>query len=61
MTLPLLPVAWTLCYEALFYVAATFVLADRRWLYPVLGLFVAAMATPAAWRRVPVSGQSADP
>ncbi|MEP7173776.1 MAG: acyltransferase [Aestuariivirga sp.] len=44
MTLPLLPVAWTLCYEALFYVAATFVLADRRWLYPVLGLFVAAMA-----------------
>jgi exopolysaccharide production protein ExoZ len=43
MTLPLLPVAWTLCYEALFYVAATFVLADRRWLFPVLGLFVAAM------------------
>ncbi|MCC7481163.1 MAG: acyltransferase, partial [Hyphomicrobiales bacterium] len=40
MTLPLLPVAWTLCYEALFYVAATLVLADRRWLYPVLGLFV---------------------
>jgi exopolysaccharide production protein ExoZ len=37
-------VAWTLCYEALFYVAATFVLADRRWLYPVLGLFVAALA-----------------
>ncbi|MEQ1520789.1 MAG: acyltransferase [Aestuariivirga sp.] len=44
MTLPLLPVAWTLCYEALFYVAATLVLADRRWLFPVLGLFVAAMA-----------------
>ena len=44
MTLPLLPVAWTLCYEALFYVAATFVLADRRWLYPVLGLLIAAMA-----------------
>ena len=44
MTLPLVPVAWTLCYEALFYVAATFVLADRRWLFPVLGLFVAAMA-----------------
>jgi len=40
----LLSVAWTLCYEALFYVAATFVLADRRWLYPVLGLFVVAMA-----------------
>jgi exopolysaccharide production protein ExoZ len=44
MTLPLVPVAWTLCYEALFYAAATFVLADRRWLFPVLGLFVAAMA-----------------
>lgn len=44
MTLPLLPVAWTLCYEALFYAAATFVLADRRWLFPVLGLFVASMA-----------------
>ena len=44
MTLPLLPVAWTLCYEMLFYAAATLVLADRRWLFPVLGLFVAAMA-----------------
>jgi exopolysaccharide production protein ExoZ len=44
MTLPLMPVAWTLCYEMLFYAAATLVLADRRWLYPVLGLFVAAMA-----------------
>jgi len=44
MTLPLVPIAWTLCYEALFYAAATLVLADRRWLYPLLGLFVAAMA-----------------
>ncbi len=44
MTLPLVPVAWTLCYEALFYAAAAFVLADRRWLFPVLGLFVASMA-----------------
>jgi exopolysaccharide production protein ExoZ len=44
MTLPLLPVAWTLCYEALFYAAAALVLADRRWLFPALGLFVAAMA-----------------
>jgi exopolysaccharide production protein ExoZ len=44
MTLPLLAVAWTLCYEALFYAAATFILADRRWLFPVLGLFVASMA-----------------
>lgn len=44
MTLPLVPVAWTLCYEALFYAAATLVLAGRRWLFPVLGLFVASMA-----------------
>ena len=44
MTLPLVPVAWTLCYEALFYAAAAFVLADRRWLFPVLGLFVGSMA-----------------
>jgi exopolysaccharide production protein ExoZ len=44
MTLPLLPVAWTLCYEALFYAAAAFILADRRWLFPALGLFVASMA-----------------
>ncbi len=44
MTLPLLPVAWTLCYEALFYAAATFALADRRWLFPALGVFVASMA-----------------
>ena len=43
MTLPLVPIAWTLCYEALFYAAATLVLADRRWLFPVLGLFIASM------------------
>jgi exopolysaccharide production protein ExoZ len=44
MTLPQLAVAWTLCYEALFYAAATFVLASRRWLFPLLGLFAASMA-----------------
>ena len=44
MTLPLVPVAWTLCYEALFYAGATLVLADRRWLLPLLGLFAASMA-----------------
>lgn len=44
MTLPLVPVAWTLCYEALFYAAVALILADRRWLLPVLGLFLASMA-----------------
>lgn len=44
MTPPLLPVAWTLCYEALFYVAAAFVVADRRWLFPVLSVFVVSAA-----------------
>jgi exopolysaccharide production protein ExoZ len=44
MTAPVLPVAWTLCFEALFYAAATLVLVNRRWLYAVLGLFAVAMA-----------------
>ena len=39
MTVPLLPVAWTLCFEALFYVAAALVIADRRWLAPILLTF----------------------
>ena len=44
MTLPLVPVAWTLCYEALFYAAVTLILIDKRCLLPMLGLFAAAMA-----------------
>ena len=44
MTVPLLPVAWTLCFEALFYVAAALVIADRRWLGPILLTFGAAIA-----------------
>jgi exopolysaccharide production protein ExoZ len=44
MTAPVLPVAWTLCFEALFYAAATLVLVNRRWLYAVLGPFAVAMA-----------------
>jgi exopolysaccharide production protein ExoZ len=43
MTVPILPVAWTLCFEALFYVAATFTVADRRWLIPILALFAASL------------------
>ena len=47
MTVPLLPVAWTLCLEALFYVAATLVIADRRWLAPILLTFGASLALRA--------------
>jgi len=43
MTAPILPVAWTLCFEALFYAAFALVLFDRRLLYLVLGLFVVSM------------------
>ena len=43
MTAPLVGVAWTLCFEALFYVAATLVVADRRWLAPLLCGFSIAM------------------
>ena len=47
MTVPLLPVAWTLCFEALFYVAATLVIADRRLLAPILLTFGASLALRA--------------
>ncbi|MGB9140802.1 MAG: acyltransferase [Aestuariivirga sp.] len=47
MTVPLLPVAWTLCFEALFYAAATLVIADRRWLLPILLIFGASLALRA--------------
>ena len=42
MTAPLLPVAWTLCFEVLFYTATAMVLVDRRWLYGLLALYAAA-------------------
>lgn len=44
MTQPLLPVAWTLCFEMLFYVAAAISLIDRRLMYALLTLYVAAFA-----------------
>lgn len=44
MTVPLLPVAWTLCFEMLFYTAAALVLAERRWLWVLLGLYALAVA-----------------
>ena len=43
MTVPLLPVAWTLCYELLFYMAAAVVLIDRRLLYVLLTAYAVAM------------------
>ncbi|RUW85695.1 acyltransferase [Mesorhizobium sp. M1E.F.Ca.ET.063.01.1.1] len=43
MTAPALPAAWTLCFEMLFYAAATIVLVDRRLLPGVLGIFGLAM------------------
>jgi exopolysaccharide production protein ExoZ len=47
MTTPALTVAWTLCFEMLFYVAVTAVLVDRRLLSFCVGLFAAAMALRA--------------
>ena len=41
MTPPLLPVAWTLCFEMLFYFCTSLVLFSRGWLL-VLGCFFAA-------------------
>jgi exopolysaccharide production protein ExoZ len=42
MTGPLVAVAWTLCFEMLFYAAAALVLLDRRWLYALLVLYAVA-------------------
>lgn len=36
MTHPVLGPAWSLCFEMLFYAAATLVLVNRRWLYVLL-------------------------
>ncbi|HZZ32139.1 MAG TPA: acyltransferase [Phenylobacterium sp.] len=47
MTDPVVPVAWTLCFEALFYVAAAVILW-RPWLvWPLLGVFASALAIRA--------------
>lgn len=45
MTAPLLPVAWTLCFEMLFYLAAALTLADRRFLIIVVAVFLFALGT----------------
>jgi exopolysaccharide production protein ExoZ len=44
MTAPALPVAWTLSFELLFYAATALVLWRPKALWPLLGLFVIAMA-----------------
>jgi exopolysaccharide production protein ExoZ len=44
MTLPLLPVAWTLSFEMLFYLSAVLVLYDRRWLYVLGALYALAFS-----------------
>lgn len=43
MTAPLVMVGWTLCFEVLFYAAATLVLINRRWLYALLGFYAVAL------------------
>jgi len=50
MAAPLLPVAWTLCFEALSYTAVTLVLWKRWLIAPILGVWACA----AMWRDVPV-------
>lgn len=42
LTEPLIPVAWTLCFEMLFYAAAALVLLGRGWLYALLALYAIA-------------------
>jgi exopolysaccharide production protein ExoZ len=42
MTLPILPVGWTLCFEMLFYISAALVLVHRRWLFAIIGAYAAA-------------------
>jgi exopolysaccharide production protein ExoZ len=47
MTAPILPVAWTLCFEALFYAGATLVLANRKWLAVLAALYATSFALRA--------------
>lgn len=45
MTAPLLGVAWTLCFEMLFYACAALALIDRRIAYVLLGLYALALGS----------------
>jgi len=51
MTDPLVPVAWTLCFEMLFYASTALVLWRPRLIWPLGAIFVAALAT----RSVPLT------
>jgi exopolysaccharide production protein ExoZ len=42
MTESLLPVAWTLTFELMFYVCAALVIKGRKWIYLLIGVYVAA-------------------
>ena len=44
MTQPSIPVGWTLCFEMLFYAAATLVIWKPKLIWPVLAAFATAMA-----------------
>jgi exopolysaccharide production protein ExoZ len=44
LTWPLLPSAWTLCFETLFYVSVAFILANRRTSAVFAAVFTASMA-----------------
>jgi exopolysaccharide production protein ExoZ len=43
MTAPVLEVGWTLCFEMLFYIAATLVRAQRSWIFAIIGAYAAAL------------------
>jgi exopolysaccharide production protein ExoZ len=43
MTLPILFVGWTLCFEMLFYFSATLVLVSRHWLFVIIAAYAAAL------------------
>jgi exopolysaccharide production protein ExoZ len=43
MTAPVLEVGWTLCFEMLFYIAATLVLVRRSWIFAIIAAYAAAL------------------
>jgi exopolysaccharide production protein ExoZ len=43
MTLPILFVGWTLCFEMLFYFSATLALVNRHWLFAIIAAYAAAL------------------
>src|SRR5262245_61986931 len=43
MTLPVLPVGWTLCFEMLFYICVALVLVQRRLFFVIISVYAAAL------------------